>query len=105
MSTAADVNVRLRQTPLGSAVAWPKVATGVVARSEIKFVLLIAAAVGALTSLPYAIGWRLDARETVFTGVLTHDTDSNNYLAYANQAASGSWLFHNPMTGEPHRAV
>jgi hypothetical protein len=105
MSTAADVNVRLRQAPLGSTVAWPKVATGVIARSEIKFVLLIAAAVGALTSLPYAIGWRLDARETVFTGVLAHDTDSNNYLAYANQAASGSWLFHNPMTGEPHRAV
>src|SRR5207245_4549162 len=64
-----------------------------------------AVVVGLMTSLPYAIGWGLADRNTLFTGVLVHDTDSNNYLAYGNEAASGSWLFHNPMTGEPHRAV
>lgn len=31
--------------------------------------------------------------------------DTNNYLAYARQAASGRWLFRNPMTAEPHSAV
>jgi hypothetical protein len=43
--------------------------------------------------------------KTVFTGTLTHSLDTNNYLAHVQQAASGKWLFRNPMTPERHAAV
>jgi hypothetical protein len=78
---------------------------GIIARSEIRFIFFFTLSLCVITSLPYVTGRFISVPGTVFTGVLQHDTDSNNYLAYANQAASGKWLFHNPMTGEPHRAV
>ena len=78
---------------------------GQIARSELPFLLSFTLAVGALTSLPYAIGQFMSSRETVFTGMLTHSLDTNNYLAYVQQAASGKWLFRNPMTPEAHAAV
>src|SRR5581483_7937854 len=51
------------------------------------------------------LGWHLSFPDEVFSGILEHSFDVNNYLAYAAQAQSGEWLFHNPMTAEPHRAV
>jgi len=78
---------------------------GQIARSELPFLLSFTLALGALTSLPYAIGRFIPSGETVFKGTLTHSLDTNNYLAYVQQAASGKWLFRNPMTSEPHAAV
>lgn len=96
-----------RKPSADEVLQWPKgsVRIGTVSRGEIKFILLLVVAIGSLTSLPYALGWSMSIPYTEFAGVLAHDSDSNNYLAYSHQSASGSWLFHNPMTGEPHRAV
>ncbi len=58
-----------------------------------------------VTATPYVLGHLAVPPGQRFTDVLVFRYDQNNYFAYANQAASGAWLFHNPMTGEPHRAV
>jgi len=73
--------------------------------SEFRFVLLIAVVLAVVTSSPYLLGHVTAPPGTQFTHVLINTYDQNNYLAYARQAASGQWLFHNPMTGEPHGDV
>lgn len=78
---------------------------GITGRSEFKFVLLFALTLCMLTTVPYIAGHRASFKGTAFTDVLVHSYDSNNYLAYANQSASGRWLFRNPMTAEPHQRV
>jgi hypothetical protein len=89
----------------------PKPATGTscrfgrVERGELAFVLFFALCICLVTSLPYAVGHFSHFTGTVFTDTLSRSLDTNNYLAYINQSASGAWLFRNPMTGEPHNAV
>jgi hypothetical protein len=78
---------------------------GTISRSEIKFLVFFTVLLCVVTSLPYALGHLVSFPGTVFTDVLHHSVDTGNYFAYANQAASGKWLFRNPMTPEPHRAV
>ncbi len=79
--------------------------TGQVRTSEWSFVVLFAFSLCILISIPFALGRHLSFPDSRFTGQWGFEYDTNNYLAYAHQAASGSWLFHNPMTGEPHRDV
>ena len=78
---------------------------GAISRSETKFLAFFTALLCVVTTLPYLIGYLVSFPGTVFTGVLDHSFDTNNYLAYVHQASSGSWLFQNPMTLEPHQAV
>lgn len=78
---------------------------GSVGRSELAFVVFFALSICLVTSLPYAAGHFSHFPGTVFTDNLGHSFDTNNYLAYINQSASGGWLFRNPMTGEPHSAA
>jgi hypothetical protein len=79
--------------------------TGQVRTSERSFVVLFAFSLCIMSSIPFGLGRRLSFPESQFTGIWGFESDTNNYLAYAHQAASGSWLFHNPMTSEPHRNV
>jgi len=88
-----------------SAKAGPVPGFGSVATSELRFIAIFALSLCLLTCVPYLIGYLTRVQDTVFTGVLDHSVDTNNYLAYAEESASGNWLFYNPMTGEPHRAV
>jgi len=108
MTVPAAANLRsgFSEATLGMAGAVPPRSpqTGVIARSEIKFLIFITLALCIVTSLPYAAGHLVSFPNTVFTDVLIHSFDPGNYLAYANQAASGKWLFRNPMTPEPHAA-
>ncbi len=78
---------------------------GTVAAFEYKFVLLFALALCVVSSVPYVVGRVAPFPGSVFTDIPAYEADANNYLAYAHQAATGAWLFHNPMTGEPHAAV
>jgi hypothetical protein len=88
-----------------SVTAPRKFPRGVIAVAEFRFVLLFALVLCVVTSLPYVLGHVLTQPGKRFTDILAFDVDQNNYFAYANQAASGQWLFHNPMTGEPHGDV
>lgn len=77
---------------------------GVIGRSDISFLFCFALSLSVVTSLPYAAGHVTHFPGTVFTDNLGHSFDTNNYLAYIHQSASGEWLFRNPMTVEQHRA-
>src|SRR5208283_4284075 len=79
--------------------------TGQVRISEWNFVVLFVFGLCILVSIPFALGRRLSFPDSRFIGQWGFEYDTNNYLAYAHQAASGNWLFHNPMTGEPHGNV
>ena len=95
-----------RKSYVNSVVTAPtKLAGGVIEVAEFRFVLLFALVLCVVTSLPYVLGHVLEPPGKQFTDILKFDFDQNNYLAYAHQAASGQWLFHNPMTGEPHGDV
>ena len=86
-----------------SARSFPQL--GVISRGERRFILFVACILCVASSIPYVEGYLVPASGQAFTGILVHDADTYNYLAYANQSAAGKWLFHNPMTGEPHRDV
>jgi len=55
---------------------------GAIARSEGKFLAFFALTLCLVTTLPYAAGHLVSVPGTVFTDVLEHGIDSNNYLAY-----------------------
>lgn len=78
---------------------------GEIAASEYRFLSLLATLLCVLTSAPYVLGRCLHISGSVFSGVLVHSLDYDNYLAYIQQSANGAWLFRNPMTPEPHAAV
>src|SRR6266487_15985 len=107
MTAVSSIGTRWPKAALSITTArspkTPKVST--IARSEIKFLAIFTLALCFLTSLPHVVGHLVSFPGTVFTDVLEHSLDSNNYLAYAHQAASGKWLFHNPMTAEPHGEI
>jgi hypothetical protein len=109
MPMDAPVSVRKglpKETPAISEGSSPITSRlGVVALSEVKFLVFFTLFLCLFTTLPYLAGHFVSFPSTTFTNVLGHSMDTNNYLAYARQAASGRWLFRNPMTAEPHSAV
>ena len=82
-----------------------KRSAGAISFAECKFILSFVLFVCFVTTLPYMVGHFVSYPGTVFTGIIEHSADTNNYLSYANQAARGKWLFRNQMTGEPHGEV
>jgi hypothetical protein len=107
MTTSANVRTELPKGTLGISKAGTSTTSqfGVIARSEIKFLVFFTLFLCVFTTLPYLAGHLVSFPGTVFTDVLGHSFDTNNYLAYARQAASGRWLFRNPMTAERHGEV
>ena len=106
MSAIASPDIHtLEAAPRFAASSPHQHVLGRVEPSELKFVIFAGSIICLLTSFPYWLGSRLSTPDHVFTGVLEYSADANNYLAYAHQAEMGQWLFHNPMTGEPHGNV
>lgn len=106
-TTTANGRTGLPKGTLAISKAWPPTTPrlGVIARSEVKFLVFFTLFLCVVTTLPYVAGHFVSFPGTQFTDVLGHSLDTNNYLAYAHQAASGRLLFHNPMTAEPHGEV
>src|SRR5258708_33962278 len=94
ITRTANVRTGLPEAALAIARALsPKTPqTGAIARSEFKFLTLFALALCIVTTLPYVAGHLVSFPGTLFTDVLTHSLDQNNFLAYARQPASGSGL-------------
>lgn len=94
------------ETPAGVSKPAPDSSqVGIIRTAEFKFVLVFTLVLCVVTSVPYIVGHLARFPGSAFTDVLAFPTDANNYSAYAHQAASGAWLFHNPMTGELHASV
>jgi hypothetical protein len=72
---------------------------------ETRFVVLFAAALVLVTSIPYLAGYFLPFQFSRFASNLVGEGDPNAYFAFMRQAAEDRWLFYNPFTPEPHRPV
>jgi hypothetical protein len=72
---------------------------------EFRFVAFFALGLVLVTSVPYLLGHALVYPASRFNENLAFDVDVNTYFAFMRQAESGQWLFHNPMTPEPHEPV
>jgi len=85
----------MEKTPPGSG-AWRRI---------FRWPALAGLALAAVTSVPYAAGWRAPLPDSRFNGALEFHHDFNTYFAFQRQAQSGDWLFHNPFTPEYHEKV
>jgi len=63
-------------------------------REEIAWLGVWTAAVLALASLPYVVGYLLTPSGKEYMGFFPYIQDSNSYLAKMQQGAHGQWLFH-----------
>ncbi|NDJ79263.1 MAG: hypothetical protein GYB65_23680 [Chloroflexi bacterium] len=75
---------------------------GRVSRQEWRRVLLFAAALMLLTTIPYIVGWLSQGGDWEFGGTLFGVDDGNSYLAKMRLGARGDWLFSIRYTSEPH---
>lgn len=73
-------------------------------RSEWRWVILWAAAVLLVTSLPYLVGLLLATPELSFSGLIIGVEDGYSYLSKMRMGAEGSWVFY-LYTTEPHPGV
>ncbi len=71
-------------------------------RSEWTWVVVVAACVVALASLPYIVVYLLTPSDLRFLGVLINPLDGDSYLAKMQIGAQGGWLFHLPYTAQEH---
>src|SRR5439155_20854232 len=74
-------------------------------RRRLSFVLAFAAAIAALSLLPYLLAYAWAPPGHHFAGFFFIADDATTYLAKMRQGAEGSWLWNNPYTSEPHGGV
>jgi hypothetical protein len=74
---------------------------GKVTSAERRWVFLFAVIVMAITTIPYAIGYAAQGKDTVFSGFLWGVQDGESYIAKMREGADGAWLFRLRYTTEP----
>src|SRR3990172_3201787 len=73
-----------------------------VKRKEWLWVIVVAAIIMALTTVPYIIGAMRSNDEWRFSGFVFGVEDGNSYLAKMQLGAHGEWLFQLPYAFEDH---
>jgi hypothetical protein len=73
--------------------------------AERRWVLVFAALVALLTSLPYLVGFYAQGDEWVFTGFVFGVEDGNSYIAKMLSGAFGAWKFVSPYSAYPQTGV
>ncbi len=76
-----------------------------VTRREWRNVLIFAAAVMLLTTIPYLVGLASQREGWQFGGFMFGADDGNSYLAKMREGAQGDWLFHIVYTSERHEGA
>ncbi len=74
-------------------------------KRELQWAAGAAAAVMALTCVPYLIVWWFAPSDGVFPWILFNSDDHGVYFAWMRQARDGHFLFRNLFTTEPQRGV
>jgi len=69
--------------------------------AQLRWAALFAAAVMALTCLPYLYGLLIRPPGHYYSGLLTNPDEHNVYLAYMRQARDGALFLFDPFTSEP----
>jgi len=80
----------------GNSFRWPPAA-------ELRWAAAFAAAVMALTCLPYLYGLLVRPPGYYYSGLLANPDEHNVYLAYMKQAQQGAFFFLDPFTSEPQQ--
>lgn len=75
---------------------------GIVSGREWRRVVIFAAAVMLVTTIPYVVGWLSAGDEWEFGGFVFGTDDGYSYLAKMRLGARGDWLFSIRYTSEPH---
>src|SRR6202171_3579169 len=70
-----------------------------------RFALIFAAAIAAVSLLPYLLAYLWTPPGHHFAGFFFIADDATTYLAKMRQGADGSWLWNDPYTSEPHGGV
>jgi hypothetical protein len=74
-------------------------------KSEFRWILIYAAILALLTSLPYLIGYEVQGEEWRFTGFVIGVEDGNSYIAKMLSGSDGEWLFRTPYSSMEQRGV
>jgi hypothetical protein len=72
---------------------------------RIRFALVFAAVIAALSLLPYLLAYLWTPPGHHFAGFFFIADDATTYLSKMREGASGSWLWNDPYTSEPHGGV
>jgi hypothetical protein len=72
---------------------------------QIRFALVFAAAIAAMSLLPYLLAYLWTPPGHHFAGFFFIADDATTYLAKMRQGADGAWLWNDPYTSEPHGGV
>jgi hypothetical protein len=73
--------------------------------ARVSFALVFAAAIAALSLLPYLLAYLWSPPGHHFAGFFFIADDATTYLAKMREGAEGSWLWSDPYTSEPHGGV
>src|ERR1700694_4940138 len=72
---------------------------------RIRFALIFATAIAALSLLPYVLAYLWAPPGHHFAGFFFIADDATTYLSKMREGADGSWLWNDPYTSEPHGGV
>jgi len=91
---------------MAAALPLARPAPAPVPRSRrIRFALVFAVVIAALSLLPYLLAYLWTPPGHHFAGFFFIADDATTYLAKMRQGADGSWLWNDPYTSEPHGGV
>jgi len=76
-----------------------------VSKKEYRWVIVYAATVMLILTLPYVIGYAIEGDSWKFTGFIYGVEDGNSYIAKMLSGAAGNWLFYTPYTAFPQNGV
>ena len=76
-----------------------------VSRGERRWVLVFAALVMLVTTLPYLLGYFAEGQAYRFTGFVFGVEDGNSYIAKMLSGSYGDWLFRTPYTAYPQAGL
>ncbi len=74
-------------------------------RDDLRWCLVYAALLAALTSLPYLLGAARSDADWEFSGFVVAVDDGNSYIAKMLAGEQGEWLFRSPYSTMPQRGV
>jgi hypothetical protein len=74
-------------------------------RKELQWILIFAAILALITSLPYFIGYTVEGEDWRFTGFVIGVEDGNSYIAKMLSGSEGAWLFRTPYSSMEQSGV
>jgi hypothetical protein len=72
---------------------------------ERRWIVVFAAVVLLITSIPYLLGFTFQDGQNIFSGFVIGVEDGNSYIAKMHAGSAGAWLFRTPYTAFPQNGA